>query len=69
MAMLFMGATNEPWSLDDAVLRPGRFDEKVYVPLPDFTARLAILRYHLKERPISSGVSLEEIAQMLEAFQ
>jgi SpoVK/Ycf46/Vps4 family AAA+-type ATPase len=34
--ILFIGATNEPWSLDPAVLRPGRFDEKVYVGLPDF---------------------------------
>ena len=32
--ILFMGATNVPWQLDPAVLRPGRFDEKVYIPLP-----------------------------------
>jgi SpoVK/Ycf46/Vps4 family AAA+-type ATPase len=65
-AMLFMGATNEPWSLDEAVLRPGRFDEKVYVPLPDFDARLAILYYHLKDKPLSPDISLEEITRMLE---
>lgn len=67
-AMLFMGATNEPWALDEAVLRPGRFDEKVYVPLPDFDARLAILYYHLKDKPLSPDISLEEITQMLEGY-
>ena len=67
-AMLFMGATNEPWSLDEAVLRPGRFDEKVYVPLPDFDARLAILYYHLKDKPLSPDISLEEITRMLEGY-
>lgn len=67
-ALLFMGATNEPWALDEAVLRPGRFDEKVYVPLPDFDARLAILYYHLKDKPLSTDISLEEITQMLEGY-
>ena len=67
-ALLFMGATNEPWALDEAVLRPGRFDEKVYVPLPDFEARLEILFFHLKDKPLSPDISLEEIAQMLEGF-
>jgi len=67
-ALLFMGATNEPWALDEAVLRPGRFDEKVYVPLPDIAARLAILRYHLKDKPLSQDISLEETARMLEGY-
>ncbi len=67
-ALLFMGATNEPWSLDEAVLRPGRFDEKVYVPLPDFSARLEILHYHLKDKPLSADISLEEIAKILEGY-
>lgn len=38
-SVLFMGATNVPWQLDPAVLRPGRFDEKIYVGLPDLPAR------------------------------
>ncbi len=67
-ALLFMGATNEPWALDEAVLRPGRFDERVYVPLPDFDARLEILHFHLKDKPLSTDISLEEIAQMLENY-
>jgi len=67
-ALLFMGATNEPWALDKAVLRPGRFDEKVYVPLPDFDARLEILYYHLKDKPLSPDISLKEITQTLEGY-
>ena len=67
-ALLFMGATNEPWALDKAVLRPGRFDEKVYVPLPDFDARLEILYSHLKDKPLSPDISLGEMAQMLEGY-
>ncbi|MFC1926888.1 ATP-binding protein [Chloroflexota bacterium] len=68
VALLFMGATNEPWALDEAVLRPGRFDEKVYVPLPDYEARLEILDFHLKNKPLASDISLDEIAQMLEGY-
>ncbi|MBT9165833.1 MAG: ATP-dependent zinc metalloprotease FtsH [Chloroflexi bacterium] len=67
-ALLFMGATNEPWALDEAVLRPGRFDEKVYIPLPDFEARLEMLYFHLRDKPLSADVSLEELAQMLQGY-
>jgi transitional endoplasmic reticulum ATPase len=63
-----MGATNEPWSMDEAVLRPGRFDEKVYVPLPNYEARLEILHFHLKDKPLSSDISLQEIANILEGY-
>jgi transitional endoplasmic reticulum ATPase len=67
-ALLFIGATNEPWSLDSAVLRPGRFDEKIYIPLPDLKARRQILALHLKGKPLSDDVSLDELAQMLEGY-
>lgn len=66
--LLFMGATNEPWSLDDAVLRPGRFDEKIYIPLPDTDARKAILQANLKDKPLGPDVSLDEIVAMTEGF-
>lgn len=67
-ALLFMGATNEPWALDTAVLRPGRFDDKIYVPLPDIEARKKILWLSLHERPLAADVSYDEIAQMLEGY-
>ncbi|MCU0722398.1 MAG: ATP-binding protein, partial [Planctomycetes bacterium] len=50
--LLFVGATNEPWSLDSAILRPGRFDEKVYIPLPDEPARRQILERNLRDKPL-----------------
>lgn len=61
--LLFIGATNEPWSLDPAVLRPGRFDEKVYVGLPDTPARRKILELNLKGRPLADDVDLDVLAE------
>lgn len=60
--LLFIGATNEPWSLDSAVLRPGRFDEKVYVGLPDLPARRKIFELNLRGRPLAADVDLEALA-------
>ena len=66
--LLFIGATNEPWSLDPAVLRPGRFDEKVYVGLPDFAARLKIVELGLAERPLGADMDLEMLADITEGY-
>jgi len=67
-ALLFMGATNEPWSLDEAALRPGRFDEKVYIPLPDQSSRLQIVQANFKGKPLSADVNLEEVARLLDGY-
>lgn len=67
-ALLFIGATNEPWSIDEAVMRPGRLDEKIYVPLPDAEARLRILQLRLDDKPLSDEVELEELAREFEGF-
>jgi transitional endoplasmic reticulum ATPase len=66
--ILFMGATNVPWQLDPAVLRPGRFDEKVYVPLPDLPARRTMLDIYLGKRPVADAVNLDDLAKQLEGF-
>ena len=66
--ILFMGATNVPWQLDPAVLRPGRFDEKVYIPLPDLAARRKMLEIYLGKRPIAPDVDLDALAQRLDGF-
>ncbi|PYK30763.1 MAG: hypothetical protein DME57_05955 [Verrucomicrobia bacterium] len=66
--IMFMGATNVPWQLDPAVLRPGRFDEKVYIPLPDLAARRKMLEIYLGKRPIAEDVSLDELAQKLDGY-
>jgi len=59
--LVVIGATNRPALLDPALLRPGRFDELVYVPVPDRDARLRILRIHTEEMPLASDVNLEAL--------
>ena len=66
--VLFMGATNVPWYLDPAVLRPGRFDEKVYIPLPDLLARRKMLDIYLGKRPVDDAVDLDALAASLDGY-
>jgi SpoVK/Ycf46/Vps4 family AAA+-type ATPase len=66
--VLFMGATNVPWQLDQAVLRPGRFDEKVYIPLPDLAARRKMLDNYMSKRPLADDIDLDTLAKRLEQF-
>jgi len=66
--ILFMGATNVPWQLDPAVLRPGRFDEKVYIPLPDLAGRHKMLELNLAHRPVATDVNLDDLAQKLDGY-
>lgn len=66
--IFFIGATNRPELLDDALLRPGRLDQLIYIPLPDFPARLGILQAILKKCPVAPDVSLTFIAQKTEGF-
>ncbi|WP_199242663.1 AAA family ATPase [Desulfosporosinus fructosivorans] len=60
--ILVMAATNRLEALDDALLRPGRFDRQVKVDLPDKEGRVAILKIHTKNKPLAKEVNLEEIA-------
>lgn len=56
------GATNRPDMLDAALMRPGRFDQAVYVPPPDEHSRFEILKIHTKHMPLSTDVDLMDIA-------
>jgi SpoVK/Ycf46/Vps4 family AAA+-type ATPase len=56
-----IGATNQPWDVDPALRRPGRFDRTMLLLPPDADARAAILRYHLRERPLGP-VDFDELA-------
>ncbi|HEV7369226.1 CDC48 family AAA ATPase [Arenibaculum sp.] len=60
--VVVIGATNRPTLLDPALLRPGRFDELVYVPVPDRGGRLQILRIATKAMPMADDVDLEKLA-------
>lgn len=62
-----LAATNSPWDLDEALLRPGRLDRTILVSPPDHRARLSILHHHLKNRPIA-GVDIEQLASSTEGF-
>jgi cell division protease FtsH len=66
--IVILAATNRPDILDPALLRPGRFDRKVYIGLPDVKGRLEILKIHAKGKPLSDDVDLEKIAQMTPGF-
>jgi cell division protease FtsH len=66
--VIVMAATNRPDILDPALLRPGRFDRKVFVDLPDVTGREAILRVHARGKPIASEVSFADVARLSAGF-
>jgi cell division protease FtsH len=61
--VVILAATNRPDSLDKALLRPGRFDRRVPVELPDLAGREAILRVHAKKIKLSNNVDFNEIAR------
>lgn len=63
-----IGATNRPEQLDPALCRPGRLDSLIYVPLPDETARLSILKAQLRKTPVASDVDLGFIATKTHGF-
>ncbi len=65
--VMIIGATNRPDIIDPSLLRPGRFDRLVLVPLPDKEAREEILKVHTKAMPIK-GVSVEELAKKTDGY-
>ncbi len=67
-ALLFMGASNKPWMLDEAILRPGRLDALVYVGLPDAPARFRLLEIHFGDRPMGDDVDFGALCDRLEGY-
>ncbi|SFT76849.1 ATPase family associated with various cellular activities (AAA) [Pseudovibrio denitrificans] len=66
--VLFLGATNVPWSLDSAFRRPGRFDRTIFVPPPDRVARKFILARLLQDRPVEKGLDTKPIIENSSGF-
>ncbi|MFS8020797.1 putative AAA+ ATPase domain, ATPase, AAA-type, core, AAA ATPase, AAA+ lid domain-containing protein [Helianthus anomalus] len=66
--ILVLAATNRPHAIDNALMRPGRFDLVLYVPPPDLEARYEILRVHTRGMNIDNDVDLKQIAQETERF-
>ena len=66
--IIVMSATNRPDVLDPALLRPGRFDRRIILDLPDINERKEILKIHLRGKKVAQGVELEEISQRTPGF-
>jgi transitional endoplasmic reticulum ATPase len=66
--VVLIGATNRPNLIDPALLRPGRFDELIFVGVPDVAGRLRILTIHTSAMPLAKDVDLESLARRAERF-
>ena len=66
--VIIIAATNRPDILDPALLRPGRFDRRVVLDLPDITGRVAILGVHVTGKPLAESVELEAVARQTPGF-
>jgi SpoVK/Ycf46/Vps4 family AAA+-type ATPase len=63
-----IGATNQPWDMDPALKRPGRFGESIYVPAPDYKTRKAAFKYNTRKMPLSGFVSFDRLSRVTMGF-
>jgi cell division protease FtsH len=68
LGVIVLAATNRPDVLDPALLRPGRFDRRVVLDLPDINEREAILKVHVKNKPLADDVDLRRLAERTPGF-
>ena len=66
--VVVIGATNMPNAIDPALRRPGRFDREIHIGVPDKQGRLAILKIHTRNMPLTKDVDLEELANITHGF-
>jgi len=66
--VIVIGATNEPDMIDPAILRPGRFDYVITLPLPDESERNAIFQIHSRNKPLSNNIDIKDIAKKTDGF-
>jgi transitional endoplasmic reticulum ATPase len=66
--IFIIGATNRPEIMDEALLRPGRLDQLIYIPLPDQPSRLSILKANLRKTPIARDVDLNFVGNITDGF-
>ena len=66
--VIVVAATNRPDMIDSALMRPGRLDRVVYVPLPDLATRLKIFDIHTRKKPLSSDIDLQVFASKTEGY-
>ena len=63
-----IGVTNRPDIIDPAVIRPGRLDQLIYIPLPDLASRLAIFKAALRKAPLEPSIDFEVLARSTHGF-
>lgn len=66
--VFIIGATNRPDIIDPAILRPGRLDQLIYIPLPDLPSRVSILKSSLRKSPLAKDVDIEFLAKKTPGF-
>ncbi len=66
--LFFIGATNRPDILDEALIRPGRLDQLIYIPLPDKPSRVNIIKAVLRKSPVAGNISMEFLAELTANF-
>lgn len=66
--VILISATNRPDVLDPALLRPGRFDRQIIVPVPDMMGRVAILKVHVRKTPLANDVDIKNLARGIPGF-
>lgn len=66
--LFFIGATNRPEILDEALIRPGRLDQLIYIPLPDKPSRSSIIKAVLRKSPVAGNVNLDFLAEKCDGF-
>merc|ERR1711872_750233 len=66
--IFIIGATNRPDIIDSAIMRPGRLDQLIYIPLPDDGSRMSILKANLRKTPLSKSVDLSYLAKITKGF-
>ncbi|XP_073842359.1 ATPase family gene 2 protein homolog B [Musca autumnalis] len=66
--ILVVAATNRPDMVDDALMRPGRFDKLIHVPAPDYNSRRAILALYKEKMPFATDVDIDQIAELTQNF-
>merc|ERR1712038_739207 len=66
--VFIIGATNRPDIIDTALMRPGRLDQLIYIPMPDYESRLSILRATLRKSPVSKDVDLAYLSAQTDKF-
>lgn len=66
--VVVIATTNRPDLIDSALLRPGRFDFQVHIPMPDESARRSIFEIHTKEKPVAEDIDLDQLASRTEGY-